>query len=145
MKQESTTEKAGHTPGPWECQIGHSDWGMPTAHIILREGDTGNDSDAWIAEIPSVTPYCMGASRKDKDRAAAQAANARLIAAAPDHALICWAMCIAAGRWEPFGDGLKGEFCINGLRYSTEMDEFGCPAVTDALRAALSKAKGASS
>ena len=74
---------ATHTPGPWECQIGHSDWGMPCSHIIVRKGETGNDMDTWIAELLSVTPYCMGASRKDKARAGSQLANAHLIAAAP--------------------------------------------------------------
>ena len=75
--------ETAHTPGPWECQVGHSDWGLPTAHIIVREGDTGNDMDTWIAEVPSVTPYCAGASHRDKTRASTQLANARLIASAP--------------------------------------------------------------
>ena len=66
-------------------------------------------------------------------------ANARLIVAAPDHAMICWAMCVGAGRWEPFGDG-RGEFCMNGLRHATKLDEFGCPVVTESMRAALAKA-----
>ncbi len=76
--------EAAFTAGLWECQVGHSDWGMPCAHIIVRKGETGNDCDTWIAEVPSVTPYCMGASSKDKRRAATQLANARLMAASPD-------------------------------------------------------------
>ncbi len=76
--------EAAFTAGLWECQVGHSDWGMPCAHIIVRKGETGNDCDTWIAEVPSVTPYCMGASSKDKRRAATQLANARLMAASPE-------------------------------------------------------------
>jgi hypothetical protein len=69
-------------------------------------------------------------------------ANARLIAAAPDHALICWAMCVQDAAWEewtPF-DG-RGEFCFAGLRYATRLDEFGCPALTPALRAAITQSQ----
>jgi hypothetical protein len=65
-------------------------------------------------------------------------ANAQLIAAAPDHALICWAMCVQDGRWEewvPY-DG-SGEFVFAGLRYATRVDEFGCPKLTPALRRAI--------
>jgi hypothetical protein len=68
-------------------------------------------------------------------------ANARLIAAAPDHAEICWAMCMAAGLWEPWGDG-RGEFILNGLRFITKLDEFSAPIVTPALRAQIAKARG---
>jgi hypothetical protein len=42
------------------------------------------DFELVIAEIMSVQPYCVGASRKDLERAAAQMANACLIASAPD-------------------------------------------------------------
>lgn len=69
-------------------------------------------------------------------------AVARLIRAAPDHAMICSAMCAGAGRWEPFNSCSGGEFCINGFRHSTELDEFGCPIVTESIRAAILRAKG---
>ena len=68
-------------------------------------------------------------------------ANARLIAAAPDHAAIGWAMCVGPARWEPFGD-MRGEFCMNGIRYLTKLDEFGVPEMTDGMRAAIAKARG---
>lgn len=70
------------------------------------------------------------------------AANARLIEAAPDHALICWAMCVQDATWEEWGSGNEGEFCFAGLRYVTSRDEFGAPVLTPALRAALAKARG---
>jgi hypothetical protein len=69
-------------------------------------------------------------------------ANARLVAAAPDHALIGWAMCVQDGTWEewaPF-DG-SGEFCFAGLRYTTRLDEFGIPKVTPALREAITQSQ----
>ncbi|MEA3043001.1 MAG: hypothetical protein QOH47_839 [Sphingomonadales bacterium] len=66
---------------------------------------------------------------------------ARLIAAAQDHAVIGWAMCVAAGSWRPFGDG-RGEFCLNGLCYATRLDEFGIPIVNSSIRSAIHKARG---
>lgn len=71
--------------------------------------------------------------------------DARLMAAAPDHALLCWAMCIGAARWEPLESGYGGAFCINGLRHSTMLDEFGAPIVTEPMRAAIYKAAGLTS
>ncbi len=103
--------QAQHTQGPW----------------------TVNDSDAdqtiWAGED------CVATAWLDPN----VDANARLIAAAPDHALIARAMCIGAGRWEPFGDG-RGEFCMNGQRHATWLDEFGVPVITNGMRAALAKA-----
>jgi hypothetical protein len=68
-------------------------------------------------------------------------ADARLIAAAPDHALICWAMCVQDATWEEMGTDGKGELCFAGLRHVTTLDEFGAPVLTDNLRAVLSKAR----
>jgi len=111
-----------HTPGPWatDPNCGHE-------CVLAPNG-------AMVADCA-----IFGTSRTFRRRGGDNEANARLIAAAPDHALICWAMCVGAGRWEPFGDG-KGEFCMNGLRHATELDEFGCPRVTESMRAALIKA-----
>lgn len=104
-----------HTPGPWKA--------APTAFgpidIVIPDGKD------------IVTVYGGGTGNKE--------ANARLIASAPDHAMIGWAMCVAAGRWEPAGD-LTGAFCINGICHHTKLDEFGCPAMTDALRSAIRSA-----
>ena len=120
-----TTKEQAHTAGPWTAK-----WSM------YREGtfivQAGMPSNRVLASFDG-----DGDGPDDQD-----IANARLIAAAPDHALICWAMCIAAGRWEPFGDG-RGEFCINGMRYSTNLDEFGCPVVNATIRAAIVRATGA--
>lgn len=99
------------TPGPWrKC---------PDEYVVAGDG---------IA----IARACLPDSRDEQD------ANAHLIAAAPDHALIGWAMCVQDARWEewvPF-DG-KGEFCFAGLRYATSLDQFGIPKVTPALREAI--------
>lgn len=71
-------------------------------------------------------------------------ANANLLSRAPDHALIGWAMCVGAGRWEPLGEGLHGELCMNGLRHLTVLDPFGIPVVTAGMRAAIVAAMGPS-
>jgi hypothetical protein len=61
----------------WVLSRGWADWGMSCEHSITQ-GPTE------IARIPSVTPYCMGASAKDVNYAAQQWKNALLLAAAPD-------------------------------------------------------------
>ena len=128
-----------HTPGPWQYRPNeYDDWGFVRAlplpgenigHIVAVAKDTSVPFEAYAEyRERKVDPF---------------EANARLIAAAPDHALICWAVCVAAGRWEPSSNG--GEFCINGIRYSTKLDEFGCPVVNGPIRAAILKAQGTQS
>ena len=70
-----------HTPGPWRLQRGFSDWGLPLQHDVFVGPD---ESPQQIAGVPSITPYCLGASIKDREYAASQWANAQLIAAAPE-------------------------------------------------------------
>lgn len=65
--------------------------------------------------------------------------RARLIAAAPDHALIAAALCAGVARWNAWSAG-KGEVCLRGYCFVTALDAFGVPEVTDALRGALSEA-----
>ena len=111
------TETVKHTPGPW--------W--VAGKGTIRWGDAKSHLTGWIASV----------NWRNRD------ANARLIAAAPDHALLLWAMCVGAGRWEPLGD-LSGEFCINGIRHLTRLDENGCPEMTAGLRNAILTARGQS-
>jgi hypothetical protein len=111
---------AGHTPGPWAFRPISGDDGL--GYI---EADGHDIIHAGVSDLP----------------AEENVANARLIAAAPDHALIGWAMCVGAGRWESFSSGIGGEFCMNGLRHATALDEFGCPVLTDALRSAITRAQ----
>ncbi|MDR6851054.1 hypothetical protein J2Y54_000547 [Sphingomonas sp. BE123] len=66
-------------------------------------------------------------------------ANARLIAAAPDHAMIAAALCTGIARWNWWSEG-RGEVCVAGFCFVTELDEFRVPKITDALREALIKA-----
>lgn len=66
--------------------------------------------------------------------------NARLMAAAPDHALVARFLTVGLMRWESFeGREKSGELCYRGLRHTTHLDEFGVPALTPGLRAELQK------
>lgn len=109
------------TPGPWKA--------LP---CVKRDGHTVYSEGGIV--IANTGTHSAGAD---------EPANAHLIAAAPDHALICWAMCVQDGRWEewvPY-DG-SGEFVFAGLRYATRLDAFGCPKLTPALRVAIEEARG---
>lgn len=68
-------DQVTHTPTPWAVSYGSSDWGMGCVHSIVPAGDR----DAIIAEVQSVTPYCIGASAADKNLASTQRANAEFI------------------------------------------------------------------
>lgn len=72
------------TKGPWVNHVGHSDWGLECEHVIAREGVDQYAWDESVCQVPSVTPYCIGASKKDKDRASSQFANAKRIARLPE-------------------------------------------------------------
>ena len=114
------------TPGPWAvCSF--------TGLAVTTAPDENGD----VRSI-ALSHFYDRTIEGSKERAQA---NARLIAAAPDHADICWAMCMAGGLWQPWGDG-RGEFIINGIRFITKLDEFSVPIVTPALRAQIAKARG---
>lgn len=70
---------------PLVLHRGAADWGLPMTHIITRQGADPYDrlANAAIAEIPSIQPYCMGASRTDLEYAETQLAYATLFTAAP--------------------------------------------------------------
>lgn len=66
------------------------------------------------------------------------AANAALVAAAPDHAMLAQAMCLGLARWEPFEhDATRGEVCVGGLRWASRKDQFGVPELHGSIRSAL--------
>lgn len=121
---------AKHTPGPWEFDeagVGKNGDFVVTEYFVRREGD-----DVAIAN-DILDPETLKASE----------ANARLIAAAPDHAMLAAVLASGKARWEPLpGSCDSGEVCFGGIRYHTRLDEFGVPAMTDALRAAIAKAEG---
>lgn len=115
-------------PGNCEkCGTPLAETGAPIWETYCPNDGCTHDKDEFEASMRQL----MAASR----------ARERVRDAAPDHAAIGWAMCVAAGRWEPWGDG-RGEFCMNGIRYATKLDEFGVPVMTDGMRAAISKATG---
>ncbi len=113
--------KTSFTPGPWKKS-------EEDRYFI-----TVSDADGEFVTRLAKSRYCD--ERNDPECEA----NNELMIAAPDHTLIARAMCIGAGRWEPWGDG-RGEFCMNGPRHATKLDEFGVPVVTSGMRAALAKA-----
>lgn len=126
-----------HTPGPWTIRR-HT--GSQTIHIDAANGDPTLKFAKWrgLASVYGSIDF------PDKGRLVGMA-NARLIASAPDHALICWALINGIARWEPFGRDPAGEFCIKGMRYATVIDEFGCPEMTPEMREAINEAKGGAS
>ena len=107
-----------YTPGPWRLHVGSADWGMPMTHIIYQDG-AANIYENVIAEIPSVQPYCMGATKKDLRRSNVQSANARLITAAP--ALLpaveaCYMLLGTTGHEWPGRNTLEGQALLSALR-----------------------------
>ncbi len=118
--------EAKFTPGPWTLRKGFSDWGLPCQHdLVIGEGETERDQ---IAGVPSITPYCMGARQADREYAARQYANARLISAAPE-------MYEALKGVLPFMEAAEKAGLVG--------DE-GCFWPVESVRAALAKAEGRS-
>jgi hypothetical protein len=102
-----------HTPGPWQFQYDadgdHAIFsGSKLLAVTTGDREIGHDIDE---------------------------ANARLMASAPDHALIAAGLCSRVIRWET----KTNELCFDGLRYSTKLDEFGVPELYANLRAAIRK------
>ena len=102
-----------YTPGPWEQR---------TLMVVASDGSQICHTGGTRYRGPTPQPH-------------ESEANACLIAAAPDHALIAWGLAHGHIRWEP------NELCGFGFRHSTKLDEFGVPEMTDALRRDLEKAK----
>lgn len=107
------------TPGPWTVEHG----------VEVYSADSRPVADCSATDFTGVQAC----------------ANARLIAAAPDHALVAGALVTGVLRYEPFANtNASGELCFNGLRHATGLDEFGVPRLTDHLRALLlANARGA--
>jgi hypothetical protein len=59
-----------------------ADWGLSTEHQICKCENPKDERDI-VAYVPSIQPYCIGASRADKEYAREQANNAVLISEAP--------------------------------------------------------------
>jgi hypothetical protein len=58
-----------------------------------------------------------------------------------DHSIIASAFCRGVVRWEPFGgQQLKGELCVDGLRFSTELDDFSVPILNSHSERTLTQA-----
>jgi len=109
----------GHTQGPWS--------------VSDLSGEV-RDAGGQPLVVPAVDAWV--------GRAEERRITLTLIASAPDHAMIASVLCSGAARWEPFPSGGGGEFCIDGIRHATFMDQFGVPAMTHGMRAAIVKATG---
>lgn len=67
-------------------------------------------------------------------------ANAHLVLLAKDHALVARLLASGKMRWGALSDDLqKGNLWLKGVPYQTELDEFGVPRLTEALRAAIAR------
>src|SRR5262245_40312267 len=110
-----------HTPGPWQ-----------TFDLEVFPVDTvPNSNPNWMWNGDAICSMNAAARRTNSEHVA----NARLIAAAPDHALFAKSIVAGLVRWEPFAeDKSKGEICCNGMRYTTQLDDFGVPAINASIR-----------
>lgn len=137
---------SGHTPGPWSIQ---PDKGHTFSDGSVDHGGYRIDADqveqlAYVWNFSDRLDPTTGRQDGTRPFGSHEAeSNARLIAAAPDHAAIAWSVCTGVARWESFASGAGGEFCIGGMRYATKLDAFGVPAMNDSMRAAIAKATGA--
>jgi hypothetical protein len=55
-----------------------------------------------------------------------------------DHTLVARALALKVARWEPFsGSSTTGELCFGGIRYGSNLDEFGVPVLDEVSRERL--------
>jgi hypothetical protein len=66
----------------WHLIRGMADWGLSMEHQICKCENPKDERDI-VAYVPSIQPYCIGASMADKEYAREQANNAVLISEAP--------------------------------------------------------------
>lgn len=117
-----------HTPGPWMADYWRYDI---TQNIRIRRlGERPEETVAVIIKSDDPVFEIMNE------------ANAQLIASAPDHALMLSVLATRKAHWVQWDGGTQGEFCMDGLRLYTTLDEFGCPQMTEPIRAAIAKAEG---
>lgn len=132
--------KTQHTPGPWFYRPDrHDDWGlvkdadgMPVATANMSARHPAEKADyvpgVGFPEPPEIT------------------ANGILITAAPDHALLLAALVSGRAHMtrlgkHKFSPDDRAELVIDGKTLAVvPLDPYGCPILTDALRAALTEA-----
>lgn len=112
---------AKHTPGPWTL--------------------ADRNKKGFAARIVSAEPNRIVADVYGGGEMGVVDANAKLIIAAPDHASLLAALVSEDARWEK-DEGLLTIWEPSGAGHCFEvsLDDFGCPVVTDEIRAALAKA-----
>ena len=117
------------TKGPWE-----------TRPAQLGQTDADGMRDRGIGAVIGDQNYCIAEAfwRVDQLTFTPVEANAALIAAAFDHALIGWALIHADLEWGWAREGVM-DWHLGGKHYPLPpyLDPFGYPILTDELRALL--------
>lgn len=115
-----------HTPGPF---------------VPIKGIEQYDDMRCGVAAVRDEGQYLVATIENGApgDFCDTEWANACLFAAAPDHAIIAAALCTGIARWNWWSED-RGEVCVAGFCFPTELDEFRVPKITDALREALIKA-----
>jgi hypothetical protein len=107
-----------HTPGPWKSDT----------FVVTAPHQHGKSF--WGTREICHTGEGRGESKESE-------ANARLIALAPDHAIVARLLASKKMRWENGSTNWNRGLYFEDKRYPTELDEFGVPKLTEALRAAI--------
>ena len=136
-----------HSAGPMPEVLKDSGAGWNRQALTARKKDEFEPLiRGWLEKglIPTISELAdrKAAKEADAEKVAQKQRDyeriERLNRAAPDHAMIAAALCAGAARWEAY----TSEFCIDGLRHGTHLDEFGVPEMTQGMRAAIIKALG---
>lgn len=130
------------TPGPWAASHCDGKFGEVPGWMVTHPGASEVRRRTEAKDFPITSKKICDVTEGAYIAPNTAAANARLIAAAPDHAIVLRGLANLTLRWETFdGSETRGELCYNGVRHTTTTDEFGCPQLTDALRSALVEGK----
>ena len=120
---------SGHTPEQWRRD------GLTVYALRMKRFEDGRKLECNVFSA-TVSDSTHQATPEELE------ANARLMEAAPNHALIARLLSTRQMRWELLCGGPDGELCFDGLRHYTEPDEFGVPKLTEYLRERIAKAGG---
>jgi hypothetical protein len=119
MSEQKGQPPAAHTPGPWVV------YDMNPLFVVASRYSVGSFT------VADCTPPL-----RREGRVKTAEANARLIAAAPDHALVAAAFVSGVALWRPINKYV-GDLRVGGRWYSLPLDEFGVPQLDDWTRERL--------
>ena len=117
-----------HTPGPL---------GLPE-HWHRAERGIGDDfCGGWVVRNKKNNPVCLVFdTHRSTNAVVTDEINAKLVAAAPDHALLLRAL-IAEKCCIGYAPGNEMYLRIDGDAWRIRLDEFGCPLLSDGARKQL--------